>query len=239
VQKFIEVLDDAVAFQARSTNLVVEKIQTSLDRCGSCSIALAGGNTPKAIYRELADKSLPWSKIHVFWGDERYVPPNHPDSNQRMVREAWLDRVDFPTANIHTMPTVAGDPELDAQTYAAEISAYFGTGAGEFPSFDLILLGMGDDGHTASLFPQTAALEVTDRLVTVGNKDGQPRLTLTIPLINQADCVIFLVTGANKQTALAQVFAADGDAIAYPSRFIQARSELWWLLDRAASSKFS
>lgn len=239
MQKIIEVLEDAIALQNRATVLVIAKIEKAIELRGRCTIALAGGSTPKALYKSLAQQNLPWEKIQVFWGDERYVPPTHPDSNQKMAREAWLDRVNFPPANIHPMPTGANDPALDAQNYENEIKDCFGAAGGEFPSFDVILLGMGDDGHTASLFPHTDALEVCDRLVTVGNKDGQPRLTLTIPTIDRADCVIFLVTGANKQDALDAVFAVDGDPKQYPSRFIQPQGEFYWLLDRAAGSRLT
>jgi 6-phosphogluconolactonase len=238
MQRIIEVLEDALAIQTRSTELVVAKIQKAIELRGRSTLVLAGGSTPKALYQSLAQQNLPWEKIQIFWGDERYVASNHPDSNQKMAREAWLDLVDFPASNIHPIPTSANDPELDAQSYETEIKACFGSNDREFPSFDIILLGMGDDGHTASLFPYTKALEVCDRLVTVGNKDGQPRLTFTIPLIDHAKCVIFLVTGANKQTALEQIFANDSDSRQYPSRFIQPQGELWWLLDRAAGSSF-
>lgn len=112
--------------------------------------------------------------------------------------------------------------------------SFFQVQPGEFPAFDLILLGIGDDGHTASLFPHTEALNVRDRLITVGNKDGQPRITFTAPLINHARCVIFVVAGASKRPALAQVFAPTADDQTYPSRLIQPQGELWWLLDEAA-----
>ena len=118
-------------------------------------------------------------------------------------------------------------------------SSFFQTEPGTFPKFDLILLGMGDDGHTASLFPHTEALKVRDRLVTVGNKDGQPRLTFTVPLINQARCVMFLVAGGNKRSALKQVFATQGDDTQYPSRLIDPEGELLWLLDSAAAAELN
>jgi 6-phosphogluconolactonase len=137
------------------------------------------------------------------------------------------------------MPTGANDPQIDAQHYETEIKQFFQLESGQFPNFDLILLGMGDDGHTASLFPHTEALQERDRIVTVGNKDGQPRLTLTIPAINAAKCVLFVVTGANKQPALEQVFAPDGDNLQYPSRSIEPAGELWWLLDREAGEKIA
>ena len=232
----IEILSDKAALIERSLNLVVSKIEEAIAETDRCTIALSGGSTPKALYRRLAEQNLPWEKIHVFWGDERYVSADHPDSNQRMAREAWLDRVNIPEMNIHPMPTSGGDPAQDAEKHDHQIQEFFGGSAAEVPDFDIILLGMGDDAHTASLFPHTEALQVRDRLVTVGNKDAQPRITFTVPLINQARSVIFIVAGANKKDALAQVLAPQADSNTYPSRLIQPQTgELWWLLDRAAN----
>jgi 6-phosphogluconolactonase len=124
-----------------------------------------------------------------------------------------------------------------AAKYEKHLQEFFHSSPGEFPSLDVILLGMGDDAHTASLFPHTAALKVQDKLITVGSKDGNPRLTFTYPFINAARCVMFLATGANKKPALAQVFASAADDFAYPSRLIQPQGELVWLLDAAAGSE--
>ncbi|MEA5471634.1 6-phosphogluconolactonase [Spirulina sp. 06S082] len=231
----IEVLADKSALVKRATVLVLEKIQSALQERGQCTLVLAGGSTPKPLYEAIAAQSLPWDKIHVFWGDERYVPHDHPDSNYNMARKAWLERVDFPEANIHAMPTGAKDATADAHRHDRELQGFFGVKAGEFPRFDIILLGMGDDGHTASLFPQTEVLQVCDRLVAVGNKSGQPRLTFTIPLINRGRCVIFLAAGANKQNALAHVWGNSADPKDYPSRFIQPEGELWWFVDEIAA----
>lgn len=233
--KIVEVLSSQADLISRSLTLVQEKILAAIAQRGICTIALSGGSTPKALYEAIAKQNLPWEKIHVFWGDERYVPPDHPDSNQKMARQAWLDRVNIPSNNIHPMPTSAGDPAADVLKHQTEIEEFFSISAGEVPIFDIVLLGMGDDGHTASLFPHTEALLVSDRLITVGNKDGQPRLTFTAPLINNAREVIFIVSGANKQTALAQVFAQEADAMNYPSRLIQPQGQLWWLLDESAA----
>jgi 6-phosphogluconolactonase len=232
--KHVEVTPNNSALIERSLALVVSQMQQAIAQRGICTIALSGGSTPKPLYEAIAACDLPWEKIHVFWGDERYVPPDHPDSNQGMARQAWLDRVNIPPENIHPMPTDAGDPALDAQKHERELIEFFKTPAGELPAMDIILLGMGDDGHTASLFPHTEALLVRDRLVTVGNKDGQPRLTFTVSLINQARCVIFVVAGASKRPALAEVFAPSGDEMTYPSRMIAPVGELWWLLDESA-----
>ncbi len=234
MSKIVEVLPDREALIERSLALVLSKIQAAIQERGMCTIALAGGSTPKPLYEAIATQELPWRNIHVFWGDERYVPPDHPDSNQGMAARAWLDRVNIPRTNIHPMPTNEANPAFAAYNYEEELRQMFQTPMGDFPALDLILLGMGDDGHTASLFPNTEALQVGDRLITVGNKDGQPRLTFTAPLINHSRCVIFIVSGASKKPALAKVFAPTGDDFAYPSRLIQPQGELWWLLDASA-----
>lgn len=239
MKRIVEILPDKTALITRSLEVVLTKMQAAIQAQGRCTIALAGGGTPKPLYEAIATQDLPWDKIHVFWGDERYVPANHPDSNQGMARQAWLDQVPIPPANIHPMPTTGESPDADAAKHEAELQAFFGTPAGQFPAFDVILLGIGDDAHTASLFPHTDALQVQDRLVTVGNKDGQPRITFTAPLINHAHCVMFIVAGAGKQPALAQIFAPVADAMMYPSRLIQPQGELWWLLDESAGQLLS
>lgn len=237
MKKTVEILPDKAALIQRTLELMLEKAQMAITERGVFSIALSGGSTPKPLYEAIAQQNLPWEKIQVFWGDERYVRPDHPDSNEKMARTAWLNHVPIPAENIHPMPTAAADPSRDAVQYEQEIHQFFQTQPGTLPTLDLILLGMGDDGHTASLFPHTEALQVQDRLITVGEKDGQPRLTFTAPLINQARCVVFVVAGASKQPALAQVFAVTGDASTYPSRLIQPEGELWWLLDQPAGAK--
>lgn len=214
---------------SQATALILAKIKEAIAKNNICTIALAGGNTPKPIYKAIAKSNLPWHQIHVFWGDERYVLPTHADSNQKMAREAWLDKVDFPSANIHPMPTMSNNVSVDAQKHNQELLDFFGITSG-FPTFDVILLGMGDDGHTASLFPHTKALGVDDQLITVGNKEDSLRLTFTVPLINQANCVIFLVSGKNKQEALQQVFSDTGDANQYPSKLIKPQGELIWFI---------
>lgn len=236
--KKVEVLADKPALIQRSLELVLHKMRAAIAERGQCTIALAGGSTPKPLYEAIATQDLPWDNIHVFWGDERYVPADHPDSNQRMARQAWLDKVPIPASNIHPIPTDEADPALAAQKYDRELQQFFKTKPGEFPAFDIVLLGMGDDGHTASLFPHTPALQVCDRLITVGNKDGQPRITFTVPLINSARTILFIVAGADKQMALSHVFVPNEDTETYPSRLIQPQTgELWWLLDATAAGQ--
>ena len=211
----------------------------AIEQRGQAYIALAGGSTPKVIYQALATANLPWEQLQVFWGDERYVPATDPNSNELMARQSWLNLVPIPATNIHPWPTGADQPEQCAAEYQTEIYKCFELSPGQIPQFDLVLLGMGDDGHTASLFPHTSALGVIDRLTTVGSKDGQPRLTFTTTIINQAHCVAFVVTGANKQAALQQVFSHTADPQQYPAKLIQPQGELWWWLDAVAAQVLS
>jgi len=239
MNRIIEVLPDKSALIERSLKIILERLHKTLASQDNFTIALSGGSTPKPLYEALSKESLPWSKIHVFWGDERYVPATDPDSNQLMARQAWLDRVDIPPSNIHPMDTSGENALKDAEKHEQELQQFFDNKPGEFPTLDLILLGMGDDGHTASLFPKTEALSVRDRLVTVGNKDGQPRITFTVPLINQARCVLFVVAGENKRPALKEVFAEQSNDFNYPSRLIQPQGELLWLLDQSAGEELT
>jgi 6-phosphogluconolactonase len=236
-QPTIEVLPDRQGLIDRAYDYVLRQLHQAIATHGRATIALSGGSTPKPLYERLATADLDWDKLHIFWGDERYVTSDHPDSNERMARLAWLDRVPFPAANLHPVPTSAADPAVAAAQYAQMLQDFFGVAGEELPHFDVMLLGMGDDGHTASLFPGTAALEVCDRLATVGNKGDDPRITLTLPVINQADLILFVVAGANKQTALGQIFAPVADARQYPSRFVRStgQNKLVWLLDQAAA----
>ncbi|WP_413175723.1 6-phosphogluconolactonase [Anabaena azotica] len=234
MNKTVEVLPDLPALVARALDLILSKLETAIRERGQFTIALSGGSTPKPLYEAIGCLDLPWNKIHVFWGDERYVPPDHPDSNELMARAAWLDRVAIPAANIHAIPTLSGNPAVDAAKHEQHLQKFFNSSPGNFPALDVVLLGMGDDAHTASLFPHTEALKVSDRLVTVGNKDDNLRITFTYPFINAARSVIFLAAGTNKRPALAQVFAPVADDFAYPSRLIRPQGELLWLLDAAA-----
>lgn len=228
----VEVHGDRAALVERARDLVIEQIQTAIAARGVCYLALAGGSTPKPLYEALAQETLPWSCLHIFWGDERYVPIDHPDSNAGMAKAAWLDQVSIPAEQIYPVPTQAETPQAAADQYQTTLETVMGSA----PIFDVVLLGMGDDGHTASLFPHTPALTVSDRWATVGNKGDNPRITFTVPLINQSRCVMFLVSGENKQTALKTVFAETADSNQYPSRLIQPQGELWWLLDQAAGA---
>ncbi|WP_448527515.1 6-phosphogluconolactonase [Parathermosynechococcus lividus] len=229
----IQIFPTLQALTAAAIDTVLEQAAAAISKRGCFTIALAGGNTPKPLYEGLAKANTPWAQWQIFWGDERYVPHDHPDSNAGMAMATWLKHIDIPTANIHPMPTDEPDPAVAADRYEATLQQVLAPATGTIPSLDLILLGMGPDGHTASLFPHTAALQVRDRLVTVGDKDGQPRLTLTVPFINQARHILFLVTGANKQTALRHILSRTGDPHTYPAMLIEGQCT--WFLDQAAA----
>ena len=237
MKKIVEVLPSKSILIERSLEIIIEKILKIIEETGKCSIVLSGGSTPKPLYEAISRQKLPWDKLYIFWGDERYVKPDHRDSNQKMARQAWLNKVNIPSENIYAMPTLAENPNYDAQFYQQQLENFFNLKKGEFPIFDILLLGMGDDGHTASLFPYTNALKVRDSIVTVGEKNGEPRLTLTVPVINNAQNVMFIVAGTNKQKALEEIFAQSSNNDAYPARLIQPQGELWWLLDDQAGEQ--
>jgi len=225
-----EELAEAAAreFAARAVEAIEER--------GRFAAVLAGGSTPKATYKILARDyadGIDWSKIHVFFGDERTVPPDHEDSNYRMAREALLDHV--PVGSVHRMQGEL-PPDEAAEAYEAELRDFFGPE--DLPRFDLILLGIGGDGHTASLFPETSALEVHDRLVVANPvlKLETTRITLTVPVINAARAVYFLVAGEDKAGALKQILEADPDPREYPASLIQPQGGPKWMLDQSAAS---
>jgi 6-phosphogluconolactonase len=200
-------------------------------------LALAGGSTPRRLYELLAGsefrEKIPWSQLHFFWGDERMVPHDHPQSNYRMAQEALLKHVPVPRANLHPIPTQAS-PEEAALAYENDLRQHFGRG---LPVLDLILLGLGGDGHTASLFPGAGALEEKQRLAVAHRPGlkGFDRVTLTLPLLNNARRVFFLVAGESKATALQAALAGDGQL---PAQQVAPRKgELIWLVDAAAASR--
>ncbi|MFN3532327.1 MAG: 6-phosphogluconolactonase [Candidatus Brocadia sp.] len=206
--------------------------------------ALSGGSTPRGLYTTLASEryreQVPWSKIHLFWSDERCVPPDHPDSNYRMVRELLLDKVPIPKENIHRMPAEQEDHVRAAMEYEQTIRSFFHTESGGLPHFDLIILGMGEDGHTASLFPWTSALEETNRLVSVNfvEKLSAYRITLTVPLINKAAEVMFLISGESKASVLRDVLEGEYQPQRFPSQLIRpVNGRLLFIVDRMAAGK--
>ncbi len=204
------------------------------------TVALSGGSTPKTLYSVLARSAFPWDKIFFFWSDERHVPPDHPESNYRMAKEALLSKVPVPPENIFRVRAEEKDANVVAKDYEEALRSFFGLRPGEFPRFDLILLGLGPDGHTASLFPNTAALNETKLLVVANwvEKFKANRITFTYPVLNNAACVIFLVSGADKADMVRTVLE-DGRADLPSQRVHPVNGRLLWLLDKGAASKLS
>lgn len=236
----IVVLADPQALAAAAADQFVEIAQAAIEKNGRFSIALAGGSTPQGTYRLLAQSprktEVDWANVHIFWGDERFVPPHDPDNLWRMAQATFLDDLPIPAANVQPMPTVGLTPAAAAAQYAQTLTDFFAPGP---IRFDLILLGMGDDGHTASLFPGQPALTATTPVTAVYNAPKPPptRLTLTYTTINQAAHILFLVTGAAKATAVAQVLDRQSAMAAWPARGVAVvNGRLYWLLDQAAAS---
>jgi 6-phosphogluconolactonase len=207
---------------------------------GQFSVCLSGGSTPQRLYRHLADPLIasrfPWSRAHWFWGDERFVPHDHPDSNYRMAAEAFLSHVPVPPKNIHAVPTENLTPRQSAAAYEATLKKFYGadTMTPNRPLFDVTLLGIGEDGHTASLFPGQPALDETRRwAVEVIGAKSEARITLTYPALDSSRDVVFLATGPEKRDMVAR--AQNGDRT-LPAARIYPIGRLHWLTDRAAAS---
>ena len=233
---------------------IVSLAADAISRRGVFSIMLSGGSTPRALHERLAGSEfigkLDWEHVQVFWGDERSVPPNHPDSNYRMVRESLLDHVPIPTQNIHRIRGEL-DPQEAADQYERDMRRFFSLVDDQLPEaqmpkcnlpvFDLILLGMGGDGHTASLFPGSSALREQERwVVAVEHKQPPPplvpRVTVTPVVINAASQVIFLVTGSKKADHLRQVLNDPYQPELLPAQIVKpANGQLLWFVDQAAA----
>ena len=240
----ITIYPDIDTLSQEAARYTVRLANQSIVTHGRFMIALAGGSTPKKLYALLAREpyrsQVDWTQVEVFWGDERCVPPDHPDSNFRMAQEELLSKVPIPASQVHRMLAEQPDHDAAAQAYTAEIQRVFGTSG--IPRFDLIQLGMGPEGHTASLFPHQASLHEQQRLVMVVTTPKPPpeRLTFTPPLLNAAQHVLFMVTGAEKADALHAVIEGDYQPDEYPAQIVRpTNGEVTWMLDTAAASKLT
>jgi 6-phosphogluconolactonase len=239
----IKIYPDTEHMAHATAELLVTIAVSSIDDRGSFSVALSGGSTPRRAYEHLATKEfasrVDWSHIHVFWGDERCVPPRHPRSNYGMAREALLDHIPIPTRNVHR---VLGElaPAEAASRYEATLRQFFSPEQeGEAVTFDLVLLGMGTDGHTASLFPRSKVLAERSRWVASDYVDETKdwRVTLTPPAINAARQVSFLVSGRAKARTVQQVIRGPRQSRLLPAQIVQPKSgNLTWLLDSEAAA---
>ncbi|HTK80329.1 MAG TPA: 6-phosphogluconolactonase [Rhizomicrobium sp.] len=235
-QPLIDIVPDPQDVASRAAGWIADRISQAP---GTFRIALAGGNTPRALYRELASgpfrDRIDWHRIELFWGDERYVPQDDIRSNYRMVRETLLAHVPVPVEHVHPiMPR--SDIESAARKYEEALKGIYGaeTLSPQRQIFDLVLLGVGNDGHTASLFPGDSALEERTRWVSAVPHETEPRITLTYPAIQSSRAVAFLVTGVEKSEAVRR--ALEGDLI-LPAARVQSEGDIIWFLDRAAASR--
>jgi 6-phosphogluconolactonase len=236
-RKIIVVADPAAIAQTAATRLLERVKQTS----GKAAVCLTGGSSPQALYRLLAEEPwrgrVPWDRVHWFMGDDRFVSESDPLSNMGMARRLLLDRVQAPRGNVHPIPTDTNYPEAAARLYAEDLQQFYGAERLDpaRPLFDMVLMGLGSDGHTASLFPNSAALDEKERWVLGVGKAGMepfvPRVTLTFPALASTREMLFQVDGADKREILRRVLAGDD----LPAARAYADGDLVWLLDRAAA----
>ena len=235
------VFPDINALSRGALEEVLRNLHEAVAQRGRFAIALSGGHTPAKMYAlwgapgKYRDET-PWDRVHMFWGDERYVPADDPLSNYRMTREALLAQVPIPAANVHPAPTSLATPEKAAEAYDAQLRGFFGAAE---PAFDVTLLGVGPEGHTASLFPGSPALEETKRWVVAVQVAAKPpnRLTFTLPVLNRSRNVYFLVAGKDKREILGALRAEpESRSSQYPAgRIRPADGRLLWMLDQAAA----
>jgi len=241
----VRVLADPEAVSRAAADDFVALARETVGRCGSFSVALSGGSTPRRLYQLLAEAQaeVEWSRVEFFWGDERAVPPDHPDSNYGAAQAALLGPVGVPAERVHRINGELADPEQAAREYEAELARVFGAApGGPPPALDLILLGMGADGHTASLFPYSRALAERRRwaLSVYVARLGTARITLTPPVLNRGREIRLLVTGSDKADALHEALEGAREPERLPVQLIAPEAgRVVWLVDRAAASKLS
>ncbi len=235
----IKVVSDAAELNRATAELFVSAADQAIAARGVFHVVLSGGETPRPFYELLAGESyrtrVDWGKVHVYWSDERFVPPDDPRSNEGMARRALLDHVPIPAAQIHPL-YCPKTPQQAAQDYEQLLRHL---GEGQLPRLDFVLLGIGADGHTASLFPGTAAVAERTRFVCELYLPEQDmyRLTLTVPVLNQARLVVFMVSGAGKAAMLRQILTDPAADVVPPARLISPQAgEIRWLVDSAAAS---
>ena len=235
----LRVFPDLPSLTRSAADLFLERLGYTAET-SPFRVALSGGETPEGFYRLLASDpflhSIPWKKVQLFWGDERCVPSDDPRSNERMARRALVDHVPIPPTQVYPI-RCEGSAREAARRYGRLLQSLFGL---EGPSFDWVLLGLGEDGHTASLFPGShTLLETTElALATEGGDPDLPRVTLTLPAINRSACVVFLVSGDAKAAALHAVLEGERDSTRWPAQHIRPQAgDLFWLVDEAAASR--
>jgi 6-phosphogluconolactonase len=244
----IEVLANATGLFHAAAEEFLRAARTAIGAQGRFAVALSGGSTPKSLYSLLAANyaDFAWNRVFLFFGDERHVPPTDPESNYGMVQESLLSKIAIPAENVFRVPAENPDAAAAASEYETQIGRFFEVKPGqlkpgEFPRFDLILLGMGPDGHTASLFPDSPALDEQTRLVVANwvAKFNTHRITFTFPVLNHAAEVLFMASGADKADMVRQVLEGK-NAPPLPAQRVQpSDGKLIWMLDEAAAAKLS
>jgi len=239
----LRILPDRPALFQAAADEFIRQADAAVQSSGRFTVALAGGSTPRGLFNLLAkNQALPWDKIYIFFGDERHVPPDDPESNYRMARESLLSKVPIPAENVFRIPAENPDAAQAAQSYEESLRKFFALPAGSFPRFDLILLGMGPDGHTASLFPNGTALQEKSRWVVSDwvEKFKTDRITLTLSVLNDAREILFMVSGSDKAATLKEVLEGTQPAEKFPSKLIQpADGKAIWLVDGEAAGALS
>jgi len=244
MEREIRILANGAAIAKRAAQEFVQAAASAVRARGIFNVALAGGSTPKALYSLLVNdpalrSQVPWDKMHLFFGDERHVPPDHPDSNFRMASEAMISKSPLKPEQVTHIKGEYPDAEQAAVEYEKVLREYFDLKSGEYPRFDLLLAGMGSEGHTLSLFPGTKALR-TDGRIAVRNWVGKlctDRITLTAPAASNSAEVLFMVTGADKAPALKSVLEGPFEPDQLPAQALQPKNgKLLWLVDTAAGS---
>ena len=236
-----QIFDSADHLAKTAAETIEETGRAMIDHNGQFTLVLSGGSTPAATYKHLISSKLDWSKVHLFWGDERSVISTHPDSNYHLAFENLIKHIDIPGDNVHRVASEE-DTMLAAQQYQDEILYFFGMPEGSWPSFDLILLGLGDDGHTASLFPQSDAVSETASLVVENHvkKLNTRRITFTLPLINAAKKILFLVAGDAKSTMVHRILKNIDVSEPVPAQLVNPTAgEVVWYLDKSAARQLN
>jgi 6-phosphogluconolactonase len=247
-QREIYILKDGPAIARRAAEIFVEAAQSAVQRSGTFTVALAGGSTPKLLYSLLATDpalraKLPWDKMQLFFGDERHVGPDDPQSNYKMAFDSMIGKVPLKPAQVHRMKGEVPDAEQAAREYEQELQNHFQLKEGQLPRFDLVLVGMGDEGHCLSLFPGTKALHPAPGRTVVSNWVGKlftERITITAPVASNAAMSLFTVTGKEKSLALKAVLEGPYEPEQLPSQLLQpTNGKLLWLVDQTAAAMLS
>jgi len=242
VRRTIRLHSHIPAIVRSAATLISERIQSSIRDRSRCTLALSGGTSVGSVFELLAgDSRIDWTNVFFFWGDDRFVDQSSPYSSYKLAEEKLFTKTPaIPRKNIFPVPVDAPTPTEGAKRYSQTIQTFFGSAPGEWPCFDLAINGMGPDGHTASLFPRSPALDQHEQIAVMNHAGLAPwvdRVTLTLPVFNHARCVLFMVTGSGKAQTLKAVLEGTSDVRAFPAQGIQpAGGEVLWLLDPPAAA---